>query len=362
MLLFGSHTLITKILLQAAQAARKTKRIIKSNLVINCVCKARNSLPVSAVFVYLIRIEKKKKQMIRDNLKKYLLPGALAAMTYDSWYQSSIGPQSTSVLKIERDSLLAQNKKANSELADITARMEECQDRNLILKAKAQALLEEKEAIISKSEEIESIKSKLMVSGLTESQKSEIHHHLEYKKTELFRLIKQNTNSARDLHSTEYNGGSNVFNNNNVTQQNLSSLQKTNLDSTNQIIESNNSKPHAPSDSTSSEIKEQSFLGNISEMKESYNEFISELSSEQLGCLTNTFGFLMILGGMVTITLILFGETIIKHLKIEAKYPKIARYIKLRQTVNNYYLIFNIIMIYFIIIIYIIINIYMLIM
>ena len=49
----------------------------------------------------------------------------------------------------------------------------------------------------------------------------------------------------------------------------------------------------------------------------------------------------MIFGGMTSITSILFGEYILNYFKLESKWPKLAKYIKLKQKVNKYYLIFN---------------------
>lgn len=93
--------------------------------------------------------------MIRDILKKYILPGALAGMTIDSWYQSRFGSQSSSVLQLERNKLLVQYNKANSDLYDATKEMEDYKDRDFILKAKAHAVKEKSEIVNSKIMEIE---------------------------------------------------------------------------------------------------------------------------------------------------------------------------------------------------------------
>ena len=90
------------------------------------------------------------------------------------------------------------------------------------------------------------------------------------------------------------------------------------------------------------DILESNILGPYFEMMETYKEFLSTLSSEQLCCLFNIIGFGMLLGILSSINFILFGEYLIKYFNIEERFPKIAKYIRLRQTANKYYLIFNI--------------------
>ena len=96
---------------------------------------------------------------------------------------------------------------------------------------------------------------------------------------------------------------------------------KENVDtSTPQIgdIESQPSCSHSPLSlkekiDVGEEVKESSVLGSLSEMKQVIKEELTSLSTEQLGCLTNLLGFIMVLGGMITITLILFGDYILNY-------------------------------------------------
>lgn len=110
----------------------------------------------------------------------------------------------------------------------------------------------------------------------------------------------------------------------------------------------------------STNVKENNNLESFSELKEIVNNELANLSSEQLCCFANLMGFIMIFGGMLSVTSILFGQYLIEYFNLEKRYPKLAKYLKLRQTVEKYYLIINIVIIYFIIIYYIVLNFYML--
>lgn len=111
--------------------------------------------------------------------------------------------------------------------------------------------------------------------------------------------------------------------------------------------------------STTTQIIDCGLFGPFSDFIVKYREFLSHLSSEELACITNLLGFLMIFGGMTSITSILFGEYILNYFKLESKWPKLAKYIKLKQKVNKYYLIFNFFMVYLIIFAFVIINLFM---
>ena len=110
------------------------------------------------------------------------------------------------------------------------------------------------------------------------------------------------------------------------------------------------------------EINQSNILGTLSDMRSGYKEFLGSLSTEELCCLSNLIGFLMVLGGLVSITFILFGDYLINYFKLEERFPKLAKYIQLRQKIQRYTLIFHMFMVYLILIVFIIINAYMFIM
>lgn len=92
---------------------------------------------------------------------------------------------------------------------------------------------------------------------------------------------------------------------------------------------------------------------------DSYREFLSGLSSDQLVNVFNIIGYVTLLMILTDITILLIGEQLIKNLKLETKYPKLAKYIKLKQTLNKHYLRFYIVLFYILILFLISVNIYM---
>ena len=108
-----------------------------------------------------------------------------------------------------------------------------------------------------------------------------------------------------------------------------------------------------------SNIQENNILGPLYDFIDSYQKMLSTLSTEQLGCLSNGLGFILVFSAFTSIVTILFGEYIINKLQLETKYPKLARFIQIRQKFNKYFIIYNIIFIYFVLIAFICLNIFM---
>jgi hypothetical protein len=94
------------------------------------------------------------------------------------------------------------------------------------------------------------------------------------------------------------------------------------------------------------------FIDNIS-------NFLSTLTSEQLVIVFNLAGYTMLLSTLNSITIILLGDQIINWLKLEIKYPKLAKFIKFKQILNKHSLRFNIVLFYILILSLISINLYM---
>jgi hypothetical protein len=91
---------------------------------------------------------------------------------------------------------------------------------------------------------------------------------------------------------------------------------------------------------------------------DSYRDFLSTLSSEQMVVVFNIIGYFMLLMILTSITTLLIGDQLINILKLETKYPKIAKYIKFKQTLNKYYLRFYIVLLYTLLLILIFVNIF----
>jgi len=92
---------------------------------------------------------------------------------------------------------------------------------------------------------------------------------------------------------------------------------------------------------------------------DNYREFLTTLSSEQMVIVFNISGYIMLLFTLTSITTLLIGDQLINFLKLETKYPKLAKYIKLKQTLNKHYLRFYIVLFYILLLLLISINIFM---
>jgi hypothetical protein len=91
---------------------------------------------------------------------------------------------------------------------------------------------------------------------------------------------------------------------------------------------------------------------------DNYRDFLSTLSSEQMVIVFNIIGYCMLLMIFTSITTLLIGDQLINFFKLETKYPKIAKYIKFKQTLNKYYLRFYIVLLYTLLLILIFVNIF----
>jgi len=92
-------------------------------------------------------------------------------------------------------------------------------------------------------------------------------------------------------------------------------------------------------------IQESSLLGPISDFRSAIREVLSELSSEELCCLSNAIGFFIILTFVISIITTLMGQKIIDYFNLETKFPKFSKYFKFREKMDHYYILLNIFMI-----------------
>lgn len=92
---------------------------------------------------------------------------------------------------------------------------------------------------------------------------------------------------------------------------------------------------------------------------DNYRFFLSTLSSEQMVIVFNLLGYMLLMSTLSTIVSILIGDQIINNLNLEKNYPKLAKYIKYKQTLNKYSLRFNIVFFYFLLILLMSVNIFM---
>jgi hypothetical protein len=103
------------------------------------------------------------------------------------------------------------------------------------------------------------------------------------------------------------------------------------------------------------------FINNIwdqlSNIIEKSNDFVSNASITELGAIGHISMSLAILLCLISIVVVFSGNVIIQRFKLEEKYPKIAKYIRIRQQFQMYYFFINILTIVFILIFVIYINI-----
>jgi hypothetical protein len=92
---------------------------------------------------------------------------------------------------------------------------------------------------------------------------------------------------------------------------------------------------------------------------DNYRDFLSTLTSDQMIMVFNICGYIMLLNTLNSITFILLGDQIINWLKLEIKYPKLAKFIKFKQILNKHSLRFNIVLFYILILSLIATNFYM---
>jgi hypothetical protein len=77
----------------------------------------------------------------------------------------------------------------------------------------------------------------------------------------------------------------------------------------------------------------------------SYNDYISNLNTEQLGALAHILASIFILFCLFSIISVFYGDKLLIYLKLEERFPKLAKFIKLRRIFQHYYFLLNTILI-----------------
>ncbi len=94
---------------------------------------------------------------------------------------------------------------------------------------------------------------------------------------------------------------------------------------------------------------------------EVFKNFLSTLQIEQIISVAHLCAILFLFSCLFSIVSVIFGDFLIKHLKLEDKYPKVAIYIQIRRKFQRYYLILDIGLIFTMLIALTLLNIYILI-
>jgi hypothetical protein len=88
-----------------------------------------------------------------------------------------------------------------------------------------------------------------------------------------------------------------------------------------------------------------------------FNEYLNNLSLLQESALLQLMIFLVLLFTVLNILALLFGIELIKYFNIENRFPFIAKFIKLRYTLQRYYLMWNVFILFVFCIVGILVNI-----
>jgi len=83
----------------------------------------------------------------------------------------------------------------------------------------------------------------------------------------------------------------------------------------------------------------------ISDSINEFYEFMSTLSTEQLGALAHILAGIFILFCIFSIVSVFYGDKLIVYFNIEKRLPSLARFIQIRRKLQHYYFLLNIILI-----------------
>nr|YP_009710651.1 hypothetical protein [Amanita inopinata]QFZ98600.1 hypothetical protein [Amanita inopinata] len=90
--------------------------------------------------------------------------------------------------------------------------------------------------------------------------------------------------------------------------------------------------------------KNQFWDGSIDSIKDiikSWSEMLSTLNITELGALTHLLSAVFILFCLFTIIGIVYSEFLLSYFKLEVKYPRLGRFLKIRKMFQQYYLFIN---------------------
>lgn len=86
----------------------------------------------------------------------------------------------------------------------------------------------------------------------------------------------------------------------------------------------------------------------ISDSLERFQNYLSSLSTVEQGAIASILFSISIYYCATSIATLYYGDRIIIYFKLEEKYPRLARWIKYRRTLQHYSIGFNLVLLYFI--------------
>nr|YP_025891.1 plasmid hypothetical protein 3 [Moniliophthora perniciosa]AAQ74290.1 plasmid hypothetical protein 3 [Moniliophthora perniciosa] len=97
----------------------------------------------------------------------------------------------------------------------------------------------------------------------------------------------------------------------------------------------------------------------FNDLWENYSKFIDTLTLDQIVIIFNLIGYSMVFSTLTNLVILIIGDKIIENFNLDIKFPKIARFIKVRKELNKKLLNFYILSFYVLILLLVLANLYM---
>nr|YP_009690317.1 hypothetical protein Fomme_000087 [Fomitiporia mediterranea]QEG57097.1 hypothetical protein Fomme_000087 [Fomitiporia mediterranea] len=265
---------------------------------------------------------------IKDFLRKYLLPDALACKSTDLWVRARFGQKDPSALQQDLVKVQAENESVRAstlqELSEATTDLDTTHIPEIIFNARTISLDKSNQRVKFLKEAVESLSNKLEDSSLSEVERLKFQSYYNCKVSELISAFNKNTAEIREF-TAKVKGD--------VVDHLAASSSSNNVGD---VSSTKNLESSSVLDNK--DVKNSSFSDYLIELKDLVSKELDKLSPEQLYCFTIFMGFILIFVGLLFITTIFLGQSLIDYFNLEHRSPKLAKFLKLRQTIDKYYL------------------------
>ena len=86
------------------------------------------------------------------------------------------------------------------------------------------------------------------------------------------------------------------------------------------------------------EAKKQDLFDGFSNLIDNFKQYQDTLTLDKLVALINILGYYMIFQALISICLILLGDSLIQKFNLETRYPKFSKFIRLRSKLSRAHL------------------------
>lgn len=200
-----------------------------------------------------------------------------------------------------------------------------------------QKLLEEMKNGVKLQKELaakDSLAKELLEKSLSNKELLDMENSIE----KIDQSVKSLNKLTEKLNSVQSNSTVDNSTNENINNKVLEEINNTTSEHINNIINGNSvlknileKKLNFPSNSET-----KNFISNFD-----VHDLLSGMSTLELGAVVHLSGSLFILFSIMSIISIIFGDELVKYLKLEEKFPRLARFIEIRRKFRYYYLILN---------------------